>query len=296
MIEAGLPREWPAAVVDTVGRFDQGDLVERPPLVYAARPSCGVWSTTRLLAADVDDNEDIVIEVDPEDRPPFGIITSQGCDIADATRKPWVQVAPVYDAAGAASSEARLADIRRESVPHLALLSPPDIDGLWVADLRLEIAIEKSWLAGREPISGFATEEERANFSRRLAGRLQRPALPDPVHDAVVRPLRRWLDRAGTGLRIALGEARIEFRLLVGPADPTGSQPCRLLVIARGGRVPESVIQSLDRWWSRLSEGDSPDVVLLGCRYCTSDEITARDYLASVLLDDRFLGPDADVA
>jgi hypothetical protein len=35
---------------------------------------------------------------------------------------------------------------------------------------------------------------------------------------------------------------------------------------------------------------------LLGCRYGTSDEISMREYLASELLDDRYLSFDEAVA
>ena len=93
MIEAGVVQEWDPAVVEAAGLFDQGDLVERPPFFYAAVPSRAVWATTALMADQVPEGEDVVIDVDPEDRPPLGILTSQGCDVADVSRKPWVQVA-----------------------------------------------------------------------------------------------------------------------------------------------------------------------------------------------------------
>jgi len=155
--------------------------------------------------------------------------------------------------------------------------------------------IEKSWLAGREPIAGFADDEGRQRFGRRLAGRLERPALPTAIHDAVVRPFRRWLDRRGTGLRSALATAGVEFRLLT--QWESESTACRLLVIGRRAQVPQTVIDALEEWRNRRATDAQPgDVTLLDCRFCTSDDLSMREYLASVLLDDRFLGPDADVA
>lgn len=201
MIDAGLVDAWDPAVIEATARFDQGDLVDRPPFFYAGRPASGVWRTTRDMAVESEDGDVLVIEVDPHDGPPYGVLTSQGCDIADTARKPWVQIAPVYPIAELADGERRLADIRRHAVPHLVLLEPPSLDGTWVADLRIETPVEKSWLVDREPIAGFSTEDDRRQFGRRLAGRLERPALLDAVHEVVVRPLRRVLDRANAALR-----------------------------------------------------------------------------------------------
>jgi hypothetical protein len=295
VIDNGLLPKWDPAVANAVGRFDQGDIVERPPFFYASVPSRGVWSTTTLLADQIGEGEDAVIEVDPQDRPPYGVITSQGCDIADTSRKPWVQVAPVYEAAAVITDDSRLADVRRDAVPHLVLLDPPRLDGLWVADLRIEMPIEKSWLAEREPIIGFEGEEGRRRFAQRLAGRLERPALPDEIHEAVVRPLRRWLERAGARISQALATSGVEFRLSVQSFVDQGYE-CRLLVMGRHAEVPPVVVDALEKWWLRFAELDDSRVHVLGSRYCESEELNAREYLASVLLDDRFLGLNADVA
>jgi hypothetical protein len=291
VIDANLVDIWDAEVIKATARFDQGDLVERPPFFYAGRPAYGVVQTTRALAADVEPDEALVIELDPLDGPPYGVLTSQGCDIADSARKPWVQVAPVYPFAGLADGDRRLADIRRDSVPHLVLLEPPSLDGLWIADLRIEMPVEKSWLVAQEPIAAFTCEDDRRRFRRRLAGRLERPALPDVVHDLVVRPLRRVLDRANAALRTDLGDAGVEFRLAV-RTHPDDTYECRLLVIGRRAPVPESVIETLDTWWQGLPKNEVT-VTLLACHYSTSDEISMRQYLASELLDDRYLGADA---
>jgi hypothetical protein len=290
VIDAGLVETWNAEVTKATTRFDQGDLVERPPFFYAARPAYGVWQTT-LGLPEAESNEALVIELDPLDCPPYGVLTSQGCDIADNARKPWVQVAPVYPVVGLVDRDRRLADIRRNAVPHLVLLDPPTLDGHWVADLRIELPIEKSWLVGHEPIAAFNSEDDRRHFGRRLAGRLERPALPDTVHDLVVRPLRRVLDRANATLRENLGVAGVEFRLAV-RTHPDDTYECRLLVIGRRATVPDSVIAAMEAWWQGLPK-DEVAVTLLGCHYCTSDELSMRQYLASELLDDRFLGADA---
>lgn len=295
MIDGRLIDPWDDVVVAATKAFDQGDLVDQPPFFYAAKPSRAAWASSKLMADDVDADEDIVIELDPADRPPFGIITSQGCDVDEAFRKPWVQIAPVYPLEHYATDDKRVAEIQRDSVPHLIPLDPPLTAGYWVADLRIEMPVEKSWLAGREPIPAFATDAGRHDFARRLAGRLERPALPAVVHAAVVRPLRRWLDRRGTEVRASMAEAGVEFRLLTQPDN--GAIACRLLVVGRRGPVPTAVIDALDAWWAgRMADERADGVVLLGCRYGTSDDISMREYLASELLDDRHLAADAAVA
>jgi hypothetical protein len=295
LIDGGLIDPWDDAVIAAAQAFDQGDLVEQPPFFYAARPSRAAWASTKLIADDIEPEDDIVIDLDPVDRPPLGIITSQGCDIEETYRKPWIQVAPVYPLAHYATDEKWVAEIRRDSVPHLFLLDPPTTPGSWIADLRIEMPIEKSWLADREPIPAFATEADRREFARRLAGRLERPALPAGVHEAVVRPLRRWLDRRGTLLRTSMAAVGVEFRLLA--ETDNGTIRCRLLVVARRGPVPTDLVESLDAWWmSRQEDHPTDGIDLLPCRYGTTDEISARDYLASDLLDDRFLAMQDEVA
>jgi hypothetical protein len=294
MIDSGLPSDdWDQEVVEAAARFDLGDLVKSPPLFYAAVPSRGIWGPTPLLADQVEAGEEAVIEVDEEERPPFGIITSPGCDVDDIRRKPWVQVAPVYESSAVYSSQ--MADVRRDAVPHLVLLEPPDLDGTWVADLRLEVPVEKSWLAGRDPIAAFGSDEGRRHFARRVSGRTERPALPQTVHDLVVRPLRRWLNRAGTQVQALLGEAGVEFRMRI-REDDDGGVSCEILVIGRRGPIPPSIVERIDTWWDGIPRDADQPVVLLGCRYGTSDEFTMSEYLGSVLLDDSFLGEDADIA
>ena len=133
--------------------------------------------------------------------------------------------------------------------------------------------VEKSWLAGRDPIAGFGSDEGRRRFARRIAGRLERPALPQSVHDLLVRPLRRWLDRAGSQVQELLADAGVEFRLRF-QAHAHGVGSCEMLVVGRRGRVPQPIVDKVDEWWAALPKGEGSPVVLLGCRYGTSEELT----------------------
>jgi hypothetical protein len=293
MIDSGILELWDPRVVAAVQQFDQGDLVERPPLFYAATPSRAVWATTRLLVDEVDEGEDLVVEVAVTERPPYGILTSQGCDIADVTSKPWVQIAPVFSVDPASESEQHLANVERDGVPYAVLLDPPELAGLWLADLRLEMPVEKSWLANRTPIAGFGNADRRRYFSRRLTGRLQRPALDDVVHERVVRPLRRFLDRAGTQLKQQLREAAAEFRLLDRALDD-GTHECRVVVMGHKGSIDTAACEAVEVWWRKLVP--SPEVGILSPRFCTADDLSSRDYIASILVDERFLEATPAVA
>ena len=55
-----------------------------------------------------------------------------------------------------------------------------------VADLRIELPLEKSLLAGRVPIRGFATEEQENTFGRLLGTRRARAALANELVDTVM--------------------------------------------------------------------------------------------------------------
>jgi len=81
MIDEGLPAIWPPSAVDAVKPFRQGDLVESPPFFYAASGDCPIWSLTVGM---VEDGYDASIPVlADEDAPPYGIITTQSCDLTE---------------------------------------------------------------------------------------------------------------------------------------------------------------------------------------------------------------------
>src|SRR5919197_3269430 len=101
MIDRGLPNEadeWPDQVLERLAEWEQGDLVARPPLFYFADPSRAIWIVTREYTESSEGPE--VIFAPDEMSPPYGVITTQTCDIGEEGRarpvKPWVQVAPVY--------------------------------------------------------------------------------------------------------------------------------------------------------------------------------------------------------
>lgn len=159
MIDDALPATWPAEVVAAARRFKQGDLVERPPFFYHRVDALRVWK-----ARVEDEDGEGLVELTDEQRPPYGLITTQTCDLFEDTprpRQPWFSVAPAYDYSPYLK-QGQEKQIKRGRFRYLVHLSSPRLpDGLWVADLRLEVPVEKSWLVGREPLDGFDSVAER---------------------------------------------------------------------------------------------------------------------------------------
>lgn len=88
MHDEGIPEreEWPAGVLATVAEFRQGDLVVGLPLFYWADPSVAVHARTRFYFENGELDEG---PIEFGDAAPYGIITTQTCDLAqEGDRKP----------------------------------------------------------------------------------------------------------------------------------------------------------------------------------------------------------------
>lgn len=216
MIDRHLRGPWPEKVAEACGRFKQGDLIEKPPFFY------GVSSGSRIWGADEegegDDPEDDGSQVDelhPDESPEFGIITTQTCDLSEQGRptQPWVQVSPVYRLEGEPEEQERLL-----SKAYIIELTGPDLpEGRWVADLRIEVPLEKTMLVDKAPIAGFASEDEADGFAGVLGVRRARAALANELVETVIRLIRKkkgnnkaratpvWDELYKLGLRIEEG-------------------------------------------------------------------------------------------
>ena len=193
MLPRGIPshrEDWPAGLLDHLRKFRQGHIVTNIPVFYWGDPVNPVFALTREYT---DQGEGLCALTLP-----YGLITTQTCDIAeeDSNRptRPWVQVAPVYDAEEKGpdgshtlhGGERKL--VTQGRVQHL-LHVPELADGLWVADLRILLPIEKGWLQNRQPVVGFATEPARHEVGRRLAFLHRRPAFDPAFVEIVQQPL-----------------------------------------------------------------------------------------------------------
>jgi hypothetical protein len=198
-------------------QYAQGDLVEKPPLFFSGTAKFGVTSLVRELG-DADEDDEI-FDLEVISRPLFGMVTTESCDIVEddarTPRQPFVSVAPVYDYNGRVD-DARKALIRERRVSYLFPIEAGELaePGPWAADLRLEVPIEKSWLAERKPIRFLADEAHQFELSAFLAARRDRPVLPGSIHAAIVKPTRRWVEKMRPEKREALigdSEVRLIF-------------------------------------------------------------------------------------
>ncbi len=203
MIGAGLPgsaQDWPDGVLDSLRRFRQGDLVADPPFAYHAHPGVPIWEESRRLAAELytsgEPLEPEIVLFPAGVSPPYGMITTQTCDIAEEDSEvpawPWVQLVPVYDMdANLNSGEKRM--LRNGRGWRRLLYCPAVVPGFYVADFRISFPVEKGWLAGRACIDGFGSEELRHRVGDRLAHLSGRPAFAGSFVDSVQKPLTQAL-------------------------------------------------------------------------------------------------------
>lgn len=248
MIDEGLEQPWPEAVPPAVEPFLQGHLIEQPPLFYAADLRHPIWRTTRVIADDTpaaERGEDFV-DLAPEDRPPYGIITTQSCDVSEERpdpRQPWLAVAPVY----MVPTDSPLRD--RDYVFELA---PPEIDGdVWVADLRIEMPLEKGLLVARAPIEAFPDEAGYIAFANFLARRRGRPTMASVFHEVLSATTRRIKGQRNAHRNLARRARENVYKLMLAIEDGTRLEPvaARLYVVT-DGPLTNDAQEWFDLWWN----------------------------------------------
>lgn len=233
MIDEGLPETWLVAVVEAAKNFQQGDLIETPPIGYAASLDHPVWDLTHAESA-AGGVGVAHLALEEADAFPLGIITSQTCDVAEDRPDPvhpWFQISPVY----ACDNQHRV--LNSDYGYTLPKTFRPDHGKRWVADLRIEYPLEKGVLVGREPIAPFTTEQQRINFGEAVGKRRARAALAESIHAFIGTTLHarrrntegrvlKAIELATYGLRLQIAEGtRLDPRevklhiITVGPAD-----------------------------------------------------------------------------
>jgi hypothetical protein len=162
--------------------------VAEPPFFYFADPHSPVWEETKAYT-DTSVGPEIV-SASPRVSPSHGIVTSQTCDIGeeDSERplKPWVMISPVYPIANKGWKK----KLRRGGGPRYWLLVPGlTNDEVMAADLRIEVPVEKGWLANQERIVGFPSDAEKAALAARLAWLKGRPVFSSEFNRLIINPL-----------------------------------------------------------------------------------------------------------
>ena len=252
MIDEGLTEPWPQEVIDAARHFQQGDLIEYPPIAYAASFDYPIWSLTRLEATSDDDHGlTEYLGLHDEDRPPFGIITSQTCDVFEdrpQPLQPWFDVAPVYTCPGNSPL------LKRDFIYPLDGFPAPEGEQ-WVVDLRLSASLEKGVLVGREPTDPFGGDEQaRIDFGVALGRRPARAALAGAVHLVIERTIDKH--KRNTGRRVG----KRVYKLLLQIAEGTRLEPraVRLHAVCRepfeGSITTGEMEDWFDTWYDDARE------------------------------------------
>lgn len=269
MIDAGNDRPWPDDVASRLPAFRQGSLVASPPFGYHAGTAHPLWVASRLVGPS--DEPLVLVELVSEDRPPYGIITTQSCDIDEEgrNRKPWVQLAPVYKLPAA---DQQLGIIRSWRVHHLAPVSA--LGPTWVADLRIEFPVEKSWLALQTPTPGFREQREYDRFSEFCGNYRSRQALATRIYEQVLTPFEEGLKalrRDHPDLCAAfIEQVQHLFLDIDGDAlDPTAIQ----LIFVSPDPLSAELVERLDIWWEATFGGAATTFAVLPNRYLRFDQV-----------------------
>jgi len=270
VIDRGNDQPWPEAVAGKLAAYRQGSLVVSPPFAYHASTLHPIWAASRLIQPGPNPLE--LIELDPDNRPPFGIVTTQSCDIDEEGRnkKPWVQVAPVYEIP---ADDPNLGNVRAWKTHHLAPVI--GLGPTWVADLRIELPIEKSWLVLQPPRDGFTTAEEFQKFGDHCGRYRSRQGVGTSIYDLLLTPLEdhlRSLRSSHPQLSAAFTDD-VEHLYLAIAGDHLAPRAVQLIFVSPAPLAAELIAQ-LDTWWESAFGGiQTTPFSVLSNRYLSFDEI-----------------------
>ena len=263
--------------------------MERPPFFYAADVAHPVWDLT-AQAADPEGGEEL-LEIHEDDRPQYGIITTQSCDLTEDRvtnpKKPWFQVAPLINAGALPDGLAR--DVARGGVKYLYWVQSPDV-GDWIADLRIEMPLEKSWLVGRTPIAGFGTLEECQRFARHLGHLRTRQAIEPGVCSDVVDGLVAHLRSTSADQPAILDSVeRVLLRVL---GERTAPSALEVIVVPQTGRADAAAKKAFDDWYdASIEAAGRRGLALLPVSF--QSRFTPDEYERLVVLDLDDLSPES---
>lgn len=306
MIEPGIPPDrgaWPDGLLDHLQRFRQGDLIAGFPALYLGDPDSPGHAQTAAYA----DSGPGVIEFEPF---PFGMVLTQTCDIREENSKrpsrPWVHVAPVYNGEAkykpdpdSATERSLLGSNIRSMLVNgggpLYLLFLKDFNpepGLWVADLRLIVATDKGWLAGRAPIRAFDTEVARRDVGRRLAMLQMRPAFDERFEAAVRRPLIRALRvlDADSALHDAIYREVHQFAVRSDDNINMSRAEVWILSLAPLSEPVRQWFEAQGAEWQASAADSGFD--LLPTQFSDLRSMTAEEYLSLTTMPLSYISPD----
>lgn len=275
---SGMPssREgWPPEVLTATALFKCGDVVESPPNFYFANPSYAVLEHTKRYAAEGILEPEVIDAQNTAS--PFGLITSQTCDIGevgfDQPSHPFVSVSPVFEGSKLPGDKRSLLKKGKRigAFYHVPLLKDY-ADGFWVADFRLEMPVEKSWLVGRTPIQGF-TEEHARLVPRVIAEIKERPAWSPLISDNL-QPLLLNLLRGLKATSSAVYQSVVSEISEIGARSDSMLNPNWIQIAAfTSGEVSEVT----QRWWTEVNDSLRAEGGRVGVAVHTSEMLKLEE-------------------
>ncbi len=274
----GRSRAWPDTVASSLDLYRQGHIIDGVPVLFLAGTQ-PLWAQDRLQLAEAA-GVPVIVEDPPSLR--RAMVVSQGCDLVKRNA-PWATVVPVYDA-GNSLDDSQKAAARSGATVHLVHLTASWTgEGFWVADLRLELPVEKTLLARLEPQDAFADETEYALLAERLGAQRARPAVPDPCLEHVVGPLFDLIRQCrvdGTDPYAGVRELRVQCN------DPINPTVVTLFVVTRDDEQADAsewhgILESLHQ------HSADHGITMVGPEIASLWDMSARDYVTSALVTDQ---------
>ena len=265
-------------------------------MLYYADLSRPVWTRTHAYVDNGVTGEEPVL-VGTSGLPPYGIITTQTCDLVEEDadpKKPWIQVAPVFECENLNNSGLRKQLKKGRGPAYLTYVPDLQPPGFWVADLRIEVPVEKGWLLGREPIRALKDPKLRGRFAESCSWLRGRTAFSGDFVKTVQAPMSdalRTLQQSEPDLFALLNDHVDEVRVRVDdPLDPSNAQ---VLLISEAP-PPAEVQEWFDSWWDEQRPlAESTGITLLPHDYSTFGTMTAAEYRGSIELPlDHRISPE----
>jgi len=156
-----------------------------------------------------------------------------------------------------------------------------------VADLRLLIAVEKSWLVTRTLTPAFAEESQYDRFAEQLARLFGRKASARSVDD-----IARAVDQLLREITIMGPDPIEEVGLDLGRSrlDPTNAQ----VVFMLNGELADDFRERIVDWWEPVAAASrAGGIDVLPPRFVQLDQMSASEYRSLDILDAGRFSPDA---
>jgi hypothetical protein len=220
------------------------------------------------------------------------MIATETCDLTEEDRRyrkhPWLSLAPVYSASAAVADET-LDLIRDGRYAYLRSIANPALgEGTWIVDARILIPVEKSWLVGKVPVRVYSDSEGLSEIADFFANRFRRVDLDKRLHDTIIRPLRRWLERLSTSrIHEVMGFVK-EVRIAISgdPLNPDGAS--LILIVDDKSNIDKVRAEWEPKWVGWRDRAAGVGISLIANAYETYDSLSARSYRESLPIDTSF--------